>query len=82
MSEQIEWVVTRVPVRHADRAPLAQANDGRDGRERAVMTGHDRESKLPSDRVAELRQRVRTGAYDNRIVAEQVARRILQSGDL
>lgn len=36
----------------------------------------------PRERIAELRQRVRSGTYNNRVVIERVARRILESGDL
>ena len=34
------------------------------------------------ERLADLQRRVRDGSYDNRGVMEQVARRILQRGDL
>lgn len=84
MSHHVEWIVTRTPVRDASCAPVARAVDDHDGDERvqAPTCAHDRETALPRDRVAELRHRVRIGAYDNRAVMEQVARRILQSGDL
>lgn len=36
----------------------------------------------PGERLADLQRRVRDGSYDNRGVMEQVARRILQRGDL
>jgi hypothetical protein len=36
----------------------------------------------PGARLADLQRRVRDGTYDNRGVMDQVARRILQRGDL
>jgi hypothetical protein len=39
-------------------------------------------SPLTPERVAELRERVRSGAYDAAEVVDEVARRLLASGDL
>ncbi|HEY2067028.1 MAG TPA: hypothetical protein VGG84_13820 [Gemmatimonadaceae bacterium] len=44
-------------------------------RRAAAGGSHDR-------RLADLQRRVRDGSYDNRGVMDQVARRILQRGDL
>jgi hypothetical protein len=42
----------------------------------------DRRDPLPAERVAEIRIRVRSGAYDSSAVIDAVARRIAKSGDL
>jgi len=39
------------------------------------------EGVLPADRVAELRERIRGGAYDTPEAADEVARRLLAGGD-
>lgn len=39
-------------------------------------------SSLSADRVSELRQKVLEGAYDSVQVVDQVAKRVLSSGDL
>src|SRR5215212_7702518 len=43
--------------------------------------GDAAEGVLPADRVAELRDRIRGGAYDTSGAADEVARRILAGGD-
>jgi hypothetical protein len=45
--------------------------------ERRAAAGGSRATRL-----ADLQRRVRDGSYDNRGVMDQVARRILQRGDL
>jgi hypothetical protein len=84
MPDHIEWIVT-MPVTPAPdrcapprRALAARENDlpGDVARDLCV----EREGR--AGRLAELRQRVRDGAYDSSAVLEQVARRILESGDL
>lgn len=40
------------------------------------------EGSLPSERFEAIRQRIAHGAYDDPAVAEEVARRLLASGDL
>jgi anti-sigma28 factor (negative regulator of flagellin synthesis) len=55
------------------RTPVADA-DRRAGAEPA--------SPVTRERVAELKRKVRDGAYDNVETMDAVARRILQSGDL
>jgi anti-sigma28 factor (negative regulator of flagellin synthesis) len=37
---------------------------------------------LPTDRIADVRQRILTGAYNANEVVDTVARRILQRGDI
>jgi hypothetical protein len=39
-------------------------------------------SELTPERIDAIRQRILTGAYDSAAMVEQVARRILESGDL
>lgn len=41
-----------------------------------------REAALTPDRIADVRQRILQGAYDQANVVDAVVRRILQSGDL
>lgn len=62
--------VDRVEISDAGRA-LA-ATDG----------GSAKASELSPERVAELRQRVLSGAYNSLGVVDQVARRMLQAGDV
>ena len=40
------------------------------------------EPRLTPDRIAEVRRRLRRGVYDSEEVAAEVARRILERGDL
>ena len=42
----------------------------------------DARAELSSDHIAEIRQRIRHGAYNAPEIADQVARRLLSSGDL
>jgi hypothetical protein len=42
----------------------------------------DARSELSGEHVVEIRQRIRAGAYNTFEVADQVARRLLNSGDL
>jgi hypothetical protein len=46
------------------------------------MQTQQRDDSLEPDRVAELRNKVLTGAYNTLDVVDQVARRILTRGDL
>jgi hypothetical protein len=88
MPDHIEWIVTMPVTPAADRC-----TPPRDTTRRALPAyGNDVSPDAASDlrverddltgRVADLRQRVRSGAYDSSAVLEQVARRILESGDL
>ncbi len=43
---------------------------------------HDPSSGPDPDRVSRLRERVRAGVYDSPDVADEVARRLIASGDL
>lgn len=76
MTKHIEFIVPRMPVRDADRAPATRIG------ERTSMprlTGplipvHEIPGLAPHERVAELRLRVQGGAYAKPSVVEQVAR--------
>lgn len=63
--------VDRVEISDAGRALAAQASE-------ATQAG----GEMSADRVSELRQRVLSGAYDSLAVVDQVARRMLQNGDV
>ncbi len=70
------------PVARVDRVEISDA-----GRALAAQTGGAGESaaaggEMSAERVNELRQRVLSGAYDSLAVVDQVARRMLQSGDI
>ena len=67
--------VDRVEISDAGRALAAKASDGP-----AASAGAGGE--MSADRVTELRQRVLSGAYDSLAVVDQVARRMLQNGDV
>lgn len=62
--------VDRVEISEAGRALSAQSVEA---------TGGD---ELSADRISELRQRVLGGAYNSLEVVDQVARRMLQRGDI
>lgn len=72
------------PVSHVDRADRVQpSNTGRalaaqieEAQSRAA------DAELSPERTAEIRQRVLEGAYDSAEMVEEVARRILKSGDI
>ena len=63
-------------VRYDDDVRSARLAAERSGRGAASRDG------LTPARTAEIRQRVRSGAYDSPKVAHHVARRLLRSGDL
>ena len=63
--------VDRVEISDAGRALAAQG--GTEGAARAEMS---------AERLAELRQRVMSGAYNSLEVVDQVARRMLDVGDI
>jgi hypothetical protein len=64
----------------AERGDRVEISDA--GRALAARDGSAEASSLSSERIAELRQRVLDGAYDSLEVVDQVARRILATGDL
>jgi hypothetical protein len=83
MPNYIELIVTRTLVPHADRACSGRASSHPDESEtNALSAGHDLSCGAHGERVRELRRRVEAGDYDNRSTMEEVARRILQRGDL
>jgi anti-sigma28 factor (negative regulator of flagellin synthesis) len=53
-----------------------------EGRSLASRVEADQQTTLDPERVAELRTKVLTGAYNTLDVVDQVARRILSRGDL
>ncbi len=62
-----------------DRVEISDA-----GRALAAQRGGESEASgaMSAERLAELRQRVLGGAYNSLDVVDQVARRMLQSGDI
>jgi hypothetical protein len=81
MPREIEWIVTRSPVRDADRRVTAEAeSDGRSVRPVEKTASVQRAPR--GERIAELHRQVRDGVYDSMSTIDTVARRILQSGDL
>jgi hypothetical protein len=86
MPRRIEWIVTASSVGGAGKRAAACATTSVGFASRDATRPLARVADLPGlaarERIAELRQRVRGGTYDNRAVVEQVARRIVESGDL
>jgi anti-sigma28 factor (negative regulator of flagellin synthesis) len=64
----------------APRNDSVQISDA--GRALAGAEGSERAGSLSAERVAELRRKVLEGAYNSVNVVDQVAQRILKSGDL
>lgn len=77
MPKRFEWIVSRAPVRDADRR--SGAGGGFDG---SPPPGGKAAEPRRGQRLAELHRQVRDGVYDNMSTIDAVARRILQSGDL
>lgn len=70
------------PVPRTDRVEISDA-----GRALAAQSGQaegagEARRELSPERLGELRQRVLSGAYDSLAVVDQIARRMLQSGDV
>lgn len=70
-------VPSAAPVARVDRVEISEA-----GRALSAQGAGDVEGEMSPERVAELRQRVLSGAYNSLHVVEQVARRMLQRGDV
>jgi hypothetical protein len=70
MADDMDWLVPRTPVRHADRAAAAPA------------PAPSLPARHRTARVAELRQRALDGYYATESMMDHVARRLLSSGDL
>jgi negative regulator of flagellin synthesis FlgM len=64
----------------AERQDRVQISDA--GRALAAREGAPEGSSLSPERIAQLRQRVLDGAYNSLDVVDEVARRILATGDL
>lgn len=55
----------------------------RDSKARPVRIVHGPDAGIPvPERLAAVRRRLREGAYDSPQVAEEIARRMLRSGDI
>jgi anti-sigma28 factor (negative regulator of flagellin synthesis) len=65
------------PVTRTDRVRISEA-----GRALAAQAAEGAEGTLSPERLAQLRQRVQDGTYNSPAVADRIARRILESGDL
>ncbi len=65
------------PIQQTDRVEISSA-----GRSMASRVEAEQRSTLDPERVAELRRKVLEGAYNTLDVVDQVARRIMQRGDL
>ncbi|MBL0173435.1 MAG: flagellar biosynthesis anti-sigma factor FlgM [Gemmatimonadaceae bacterium] len=68
------------PVPGAGKSDSVQISDA--GRSLAGRVAKDQQVDFDPERVAELRTKVLTGAYNTLDVVDQVARRILTRGDL
>ena len=73
-----EWIVAREVVPLGDRVADGTSN----ARLRSGPSGGGDAPVCRDVRLADVRRRLREGAYDTRAAVEQVARRILASGDL
>jgi anti-sigma28 factor (negative regulator of flagellin synthesis) len=65
------------PVTRTDRVRISEA-----GRALAAQEAAGAEGGLSAERVSELRQRVQDGTYNSPAVADRIARRLVESGDL
>ena len=52
------------------------------GRDPALQGREDAGENMPPERIAEARARIWSGAYDSLELVDQVARRVLASGDI
>lgn len=52
------------------------------GRALAAQGSHDASESLTPERIAEVRERILSGAYNSLDVVDQVARRMLSGGDI
>ncbi|MDF1506162.1 flagellar biosynthesis anti-sigma factor FlgM [Roseisolibacter sp. H3M3-2] len=68
------------PAARAARSDSVQISDA--GRALAGTEGGERTGSASAERLAELRQKVLEGAYNSVQVVDQVAQRILKSGDV
>lgn len=66
----------------ARRAPRPSRSAGRESPARRPPAADAAVDSLDEARIAEFRARIAAGVYDSREVAEEVARRLLESGDL
>ena len=82
MSKHIESIVTRMPVRDADRSPSIESRPAPATPPRPLTPVSELPDLAPEARVAELRLRVSSGVYARGDVVEQVARRIVLGGTI
>jgi negative regulator of flagellin synthesis FlgM len=67
------------PAAAAPRGDKVQISDA--GRALAAQANTDR-TELSAERVAEVRERILSGAYNSLEIVDQVARKMLASGDI
>jgi negative regulator of flagellin synthesis FlgM len=65
------------PAQRGDQVQISEA-----GRALAAKTADPVREALSPERVAEVRERILSGAYNSLEVVEQVARKMLASGDI
>lgn len=80
MSKHVESLVTRTPVRDADRAASIESSPSPATPQRALTPVSELPDLAPEARVAELRLRVSSGVYARGDVVAEVARRIVLGG--
>ncbi|HEX3160429.1 MAG TPA: flagellar biosynthesis anti-sigma factor FlgM [Gemmatimonadaceae bacterium] len=69
------------PVSRPDRVEISDAGRALAAGETGTGVTAER-AELSAERLAELRQRVLSGAYNSTEMVDQVARRLLESGDV
>ena len=77
MPKYVESIVTRIPVRDADRMPATERCSSQAVASRPLVPVFQIPGLAPDERVAELRLRVSSGLYSTPIVVEQVARQMV-----
>ena len=65
------------PVQRGDKVQISDA-----GRALAAQAANPARGELTAERVSEVRERILSGAYDSLEIVDQVARRMLASGDI
>lgn len=65
------------PVQRGDQVQISDA-----GRALAAQAAEESRGELTPERIAEIRERILSGAYNSLEVVDQVARKMLASGDI
>jgi anti-sigma28 factor (negative regulator of flagellin synthesis) len=68
---------TPAPAPRSDQVQISDA-----GRALAAQAADQNGSQLSAERIAEVRERILSGAYNSLDVVEQVARKMVESGDI